>query len=265
MLIQGPMLPKLRGRLFYRGIATNIPMLCLTYDANWLDRMVNQAIPRHEKSCIDAPHQRKLVTWEGPIPCLQIDQGSRSFIGWQDNRPRYHVEVLANNWNPSESKAWWDHKYELCRSLCHDTLFCSLLNESDLHARLLLETPWPMALIDTAVARHHQDVMSLERAIVNFTYLLAMSKRTKIYLSTSSKTLGAAFLEACPAVFPNAFSTTHPNTFELAASAIDASIDIADARCIRERCLTVEGEAKNKLRKLCDFPLLPTTNPLHQD
>lgn len=119
VLLQGPLLPKLRGRLFYRYVDPQLPVLVVTSQPEWLVHLVKDVRPKH---AVDTAHARALLAWEGPFPPLAIDSGSRAFLGTRSNRVQYHVEVPANAWDTKLGESWWTARRELCEAAFSDRL-----------------------------------------------------------------------------------------------------------------------------------------------
>lgn len=106
ILLQGPTLPKLRGRLLYRRISSDIPIICLTYQREWLDRLEDR---RRIPDIISCQGQNGKNVGASVVPHAPtgLDASTRSWICMKNAVP-YHAEVIANTWDPSSptGKEW---------------------------------------------------------------------------------------------------------------------------------------------------------------
>lgn len=117
ILLQGPLLPKFRGRMFYRYVDPHLPVLVVTFQPEWLVHLVKDV---RAKSVSEAEHALTLLAWEGPFPPLSIDSGSRAFLGTRSKRVQYHVEVPANAWDAKLGESWWTDRREMCEAAFSD-------------------------------------------------------------------------------------------------------------------------------------------------
>lgn len=87
VVIQGPILPKLRGRFYYRGIE-HIDLLGLTFQPKWLAQLELS----HTGS------DGSVNDWElsAVYPPVQNDAGSRCWTAWRRNGSHLHFEAVAN-------------------------------------------------------------------------------------------------------------------------------------------------------------------------
>jgi len=97
ILIQGPMLPKLRGRLLYRGIPKHISVWAITWQPEWFWRM-------------EASEQLLLNisgTDISPMyPPEGVDRASRSWVFKKAEKAVFHFELLTNTWDCISTREW---------------------------------------------------------------------------------------------------------------------------------------------------------------
>ena len=87
VVIQGPMLPKLRGRFYYRGIE-HFDLLALTFQPKWLAQT--------ELSHTGSAGNFNDWTLSAVYPPVQNDSGSRCWTAWRQNGSHLHFEAIAN-------------------------------------------------------------------------------------------------------------------------------------------------------------------------
>jgi hypothetical protein len=98
LLLQGPMLPKLRGRLLYRGVPKSVAIWTLTWQPEWFWRMeASQQLLRNTESTIGISPM---------YPPKGIDRSSRCWVGRRDEKSVYHFEVLTDVWNCIVEEDW---------------------------------------------------------------------------------------------------------------------------------------------------------------
>ena len=154
VLLQGPFLPKLRGRFFYRRPANGIRLYVVTPDLQWSSRLIGSI-------AASSPSERSdgWYAWSGPYPDLGLDYPGRSFVGWFDGRPVIHVEVPAS---PLPPEAAVGFKNECCGDLRH--LFGSgMLAECESHAPRLLP-----AVLAAAIDRAAESQRELYRLLQGY-------------------------------------------------------------------------------------------------
>jgi hypothetical protein len=117
LLVEGPILPKLRGRLYYQFIASDLPLLFVTYKREWVRQLLNG---RKGESAPASAAELTKVVWEGPIPSLPIDSSRRCFLCSCAGEVLYHVEFPANTLPAEEAKDKWDYTRDFCESLFCD-------------------------------------------------------------------------------------------------------------------------------------------------
>ena len=101
VLLQGPMLPKLRGRFLSRGLSERVSVYALTYQPEWFRR-------------IEAAEQsyRGLKTANrcgvgGVYPPKALDKGTRSWVYRSLECSPYHFEVITNVWDCCRTDGEW--------------------------------------------------------------------------------------------------------------------------------------------------------------
>jgi hypothetical protein len=162
VLLQGPMLPKLRGRLYYRGLDPELPILCLTYQPEWLCRLPETAaVPGSRGQPIAG------LRWEGPLPPLPIDRGSRSFVGRGPNGS-YHVEIPANNWDPATGEEWWATRRSMCELICDESIQMPNSAKPQAGVPEEVDVPWPLGAAGVAAQQQLDHTCQGERAIAEF-------------------------------------------------------------------------------------------------
>ncbi|REK29529.1 MAG: hypothetical protein DWQ45_22180 [Planctomycetota bacterium] len=162
VLCQGPLLPRLRGRMFYRCLMPEIVLLFITSDARWLQSLVSSS-----GGGVTTSQQRASITWNGPIPPLQVDAGSRAFFA-RSGEYCHHVEVVANTLFPNEEiHAWWNNRARLCSELFDDDW---RLDEDGPALRsdpMLGGLPIPLAAAKSLAAKRLRDVWDFEVGVAN--------------------------------------------------------------------------------------------------
>ncbi|MDB5392409.1 MAG: hypothetical protein JWM11_8055 [Planctomycetaceae bacterium] len=106
LFILGPIIPKLRGRLYYRYLDPKLSVVGVTHSPEWISRMIG-SVDRSASST------SKEIRWEGPLPALSLDAGSRTFAGIWDGVARCAIEIITNTWDPLNYKEWWSEKEEM--------------------------------------------------------------------------------------------------------------------------------------------------------
>jgi hypothetical protein len=114
VLVQGPMIPKLRGRLYYRMLDCALPLFFVTFQPEWLKQVPRSLRPVAEK---DPSGAHAEVSWLGPVPALSIDEPGRYFLGFSDGDLRYKVELPANTLEPKFADDHWAKIKETCAAL----------------------------------------------------------------------------------------------------------------------------------------------------
>ncbi len=100
LLLQGPLLPKLRGRLLYRGVPKEVAIWILTWQPEWFWRLeASEQLLRNIEG--------KGTTFISPMyPPEGIDRASRCWVCRREEKSVYHFEVLTNTWDCVEAKGW---------------------------------------------------------------------------------------------------------------------------------------------------------------
>lgn len=96
LLIQGPMLPKLRGRLLYRGIPPHIAIWAVTWQPEWFWRL--EASQQMLRNIDYLPGDGQGIV-SAMYPPEGIDRASRSWVCKRAEKAVYHFEVLINTWD----------------------------------------------------------------------------------------------------------------------------------------------------------------------
>lgn len=102
LLLQGPMLPKLRGRLLYRGAPQDITIWTVTWQPEWFWRLEasEQLLRNIEGTAVISPM----------YPPKGIDRASRCWVCRRAEKSVYHFEVLTNTWDCVKAQDW-EEKY----------------------------------------------------------------------------------------------------------------------------------------------------------
>lgn len=106
IFIQGPMLPKVRGRLLYRGLPPHIQVWGITWQPEWFWRLEasNQLLRNIEIQVGDTEMVSPIVS---PMyPPEGIDRASRSWVCKSGRKSAYHFEMLTNTWDFLIADEW---------------------------------------------------------------------------------------------------------------------------------------------------------------
>jgi hypothetical protein len=97
LLVQGPLLPKLRGRLLYRGLSENVTVWTLTWQPEWFWRLeaAEQLLLNIGKAAISPMY-----------PPKGIDRASRCWVCRPAEKLVFHFEVLTNTWDCFAEEGW---------------------------------------------------------------------------------------------------------------------------------------------------------------
>jgi hypothetical protein len=90
ILLQGPMLPKLRGRLMYRSIPEHITLCALTDQPDWFRRI--EAAEQSYK----ALRESNISGFGAAYPPRALDRGTRSWVHRSPGGFPLHFEVVTN-------------------------------------------------------------------------------------------------------------------------------------------------------------------------
>lgn len=113
VLVQGPMLPKLRGRLLYRAIAQTTRVYAVTYQPEWLKRIEAVDIAMDEPSG-GGNARPKLTDVHPPMP---VDAGTRGYMWYCAGRESVHFELVSNTWDPCVEGEWLSKRNAEIREL----------------------------------------------------------------------------------------------------------------------------------------------------
>jgi hypothetical protein len=106
VLLQGPLIPKLRGRLLYRGISGEIPVYTATYQTEWFKR-----IEAAQNTFDYLPHSAADQPIIGALyPPRGIDRGTRSWVCASGRHDPFHFEIVANMWDCCQDPQWLDKR-----------------------------------------------------------------------------------------------------------------------------------------------------------
>lgn len=120
VLLQGPLIPKLRGRLLYRGVSDRIAIYTATYQTEWFKRIegAQNTFAYLARSTDDLPVVGALYPPRG------IDRGTRSWVCASSRHDAFHFEIVANMWDCCQDPAWLDQRVvEIEALLCKRVLF----------------------------------------------------------------------------------------------------------------------------------------------
>jgi hypothetical protein len=117
VLVQGPLIPKLRGRHLYRGYDPRVPIFSVTFNVDWFRR-----IEAAQATFLKLPggHAPSI---SNVYPPTAIDRATRSWIcrlpGDADFAEPLHFEVIANmcNWSSDEVGGLW---LDRCKEKIYD-------------------------------------------------------------------------------------------------------------------------------------------------
>ena len=103
ILIQGPMLPKLRGRLLYRGVPKHIKIWGVTWQPEWFWRLeASQQLLEN----IEILQSKGIPLISPMYPPQGIDRASRSWVCKRAEKAVYHFELLTNTWDAISTSDW---------------------------------------------------------------------------------------------------------------------------------------------------------------
>lgn len=185
ILMNGPLFPKLRGRLYYRHLNPDLPILVVTYQPPWLALLVrNLHLPSTE--------QPDTLGWHGPYPSEAHDSSSRFFLGTRGSRVIYHIELPSNTWSrkspfmrkgcdhamyesrfqkdaiKNEMKTWWvDNRRKICEELFDAKLQPSAISVEKFDSSLVI-LPIPLASALCFAQQHHR----FENGVIKFFNLI---------------------------------------------------------------------------------------------
>jgi hypothetical protein len=114
VLIDGPLLPKLRGRLYYRLLDHRLPLFFVTYRHEWLKHLLRGRRPENTSRTSEIGPG---IAWFGPSPPLAVDAPSRVFLSSASGEVLHHVEIPANTLPVTLAKDHWSQMRELCESV----------------------------------------------------------------------------------------------------------------------------------------------------
>lgn len=111
ILIQGPLLPKLRGRLLYRALSDNMVMYTVTYQPEWFNRLeaAQTTFSRLQKTIHDSHISPKISP---TYPPKGVDSSTRSWLAISSERKPYHFEVISNTWDCCNHPKWISDRQE---------------------------------------------------------------------------------------------------------------------------------------------------------
>jgi hypothetical protein len=96
ILLQGPMIPKLRGRLLYRVISNQLAVFAITWQRNIFDRLEGA---RYLERAMLSPQEGR-ATLSYVYPSKQLDRATRHWVARlgsaKEPGPSFHVETLVD-------------------------------------------------------------------------------------------------------------------------------------------------------------------------
>lgn len=138
ILIQGPLLPKLRGRLLYRALSDTIVMYTVTYQPEWFNRLeaAQTTFSRLQKTIPDS-HISPIIS--PTYPPKGIDSSTRSWIAISSERKPYHFEVISNTWDCCNNPEWLVGRQEEIKNVVSEKFLCKPEDN-------LITLPGPLAI-----------------------------------------------------------------------------------------------------------------------
>jgi hypothetical protein len=112
ILIQGPLLPKLRGRILYRMFdVENCSLYVVSSDPRWVNLLIKgndcqdgASAPAGSDAIAD---QSARYAWTGPMPDVGLDNPMREFVGYRSGKHEVHVVVPANTLPARNASRFW--------------------------------------------------------------------------------------------------------------------------------------------------------------
>lgn len=131
VLLQGPLLPKLRGRLLYRGMSNKISIQAITYQTEWLKRFETvEHTSEYLISCQNKLREQtktsneKVKSFIGKVfPPMHVDQSTRSWVAISSSNQTYHFETISNMWDSCKDNKLVDEREEEIKMLLKDEFF----------------------------------------------------------------------------------------------------------------------------------------------
>lgn len=119
ILIQGPLLPKLRGRLLYRALSDNMVVYTVTYQPEWFNRLeaAKTTFSRLQKTMTNIQTSPKIST---AYPPKGVDSSTRSWLAISSERKPYHFEVISNTWDCCNNPEWISDRQEEIKMVVSD-------------------------------------------------------------------------------------------------------------------------------------------------
>ncbi len=223
ILLQGPLLPKLRGRLYYRLLdPVRTPIFVVTSNPTWAHRLVKR-VRKHVS-------RTKQPTWVGPFPDPTIDSGTRCFV-LHSYSGLVHVSVPANMLPSGQAKNYWEKcKWKLAN------LFESGVTPCGEHAQVDLPEPLSSAIAEATAATEPISLRELAAAFMSEYHADPASKHLPPeQFKLVTKLLGAA---------PDSMAATwRPVADEHCASMEKRICDPRYAKILQKLGLHLRGEA----------------------
>ncbi len=185
ILLQGPLLPKLRGRFLYSGISKNVSIQSITYQTEWLKRLENiEKISEFLKS-----KQKDEIVVSSVFPSLNVDQSTRSWIAiLAKTQQMYHFETITNMWDYCRDNKIIDERKEEI-----EMLLKNLYNEDE-----KLDIPLPKPLAEAVLAAKKS--IEFEKDVIVF---------QRYFNRCKGEPFTEESLKGLRDVFPNIFQTTN--------------------------------------------------------
>ncbi|RMD60963.1 hypothetical protein D6833_08875, partial [Candidatus Parcubacteria bacterium] len=197
ILLQGPLLPKLRGRIQYRMIDFDkIALYALTTDPLWVRKLSEGGTlgaPPLGEGRDSAKHK-----WAGPFPVLALDASARDFLGWQAGKLLVHARVPGNS-VPTESSHTF---YENAKNDLIHLFWDEGALEGVAEDRAAVRVPKVLAAAMRESRKHREDLLDLLRTVQQCWDLVAECRAgtreasaslESLYSTIAQRVLGPAF------------------------------------------------------------------------
>jgi hypothetical protein len=119
ILIEGPLLPKLRGRILYRMLDfERVSLYVVTSEPRWVRHLLKGSSLQGGAESGDGTTPRAgpavVYEWTEPIPALALDASTREFVGRRLGNDELHVTVPANTLPARNASDFWSRcKHDL--------------------------------------------------------------------------------------------------------------------------------------------------------
>lgn len=236
ILLQGPLLPKLRGRIFYRMLdATMNRLYVITSESRCVRQLTGDGHGQARPGIVseNQPDRSVPYAWKGPLPDLALDAPGRSFIGTHLGRSMVHAYVPANVLPPKKAKQFFGDRAEELRQLFKNTESC------ELHSAIQL--PVVLARAVSAAESAKNDLLDQLRGVERLSDALLRFKTDK---ARPLSALAKAAIESWT-------KEKYPTREAMAAENLGAAVSEADFREALAKYTSTSGEgAKMELARL---------------